>query len=410
MARSSAFAALFTSLLSASAAAQEPAPTGAGSSGARSAPAGTAASAPSSSPGDDGDSGLKALLDQVSTPEQRSKIRGGETGSYGLRLAEYGIAVEVHGYISAEARIDSTGAPPFFDLHHQTLMLTANLFDRMTGEFALEVEHLGEEFYPPFAFMDFLAVKDLLTIRAGFFPVPIGAYNENLYPDFSHAPINAPLILRQIVPAGWSDVGAQVRGKFQLVGALALNYAMYAVNGLEQKDHDANDGVVDDAGDIREMRFNATDSNHWDKGLGGRLGLSWVDLSVGMSGYSGAYTIDGRRRLSLVDVDATYDASGFEVRAEAVVALQETAARLLTKWGAYAFAGYFLFENFEPFVQLDLADLGGGRSWRGLAGLAYHVFPRLAWGNMVKLEFSAKVNELTGETESVGMAQAVVAF
>ncbi|MEN9581275.1 MAG: hypothetical protein RJA70_4284, partial [Pseudomonadota bacterium] len=105
-------------------------------------------------------------------------IRGGRSGSYGLRLEEQGARVGVHGFVTAEFKeVDKT---PSFDLHHATVLFRAELSPRVSAEFGVELEHLTREIddlYLPHAFVD-LQQSELLTARVGFFEAPVGAFNE----------------------------------------------------------------------------------------------------------------------------------------------------------------------------------------------------------------------------------------
>jgi hypothetical protein len=58
-----------------------------------------------------------------------------------------------------------------------------------------------------------------LIARAGFFEAPVGAFNEYLYPDFLRITGLPPLFSLGVVPALWSEVGLQLRGRIPLAGA-----------------------------------------------------------------------------------------------------------------------------------------------------------------------------------------------
>jgi hypothetical protein len=162
----------------------------------------------------------------------RRDIRGGQIGSYARRLEELGVQVGVHGYVSLELKeVNETAS---FDLHHATAMIRASLQDAVSLELALEWEHLGREqddFHLPHAFLD-IKFAEPLILRGGFFEVPVGAFNEYLYPDFLRIIGLPPHLSRGVVPALWFEVGLQLRGRFALGPQSHLTYAAFVSNGL----------------------------------------------------------------------------------------------------------------------------------------------------------------------------------
>ncbi|HKP57502.1 MAG TPA: hypothetical protein VJV78_12310 [Polyangiales bacterium] len=304
----------------------------------------------------------------------RRDIRGGQPGSYALRLEELGVAVGVHGYLSLEFKpVNDT---PSFDLHHATVMIRATFQNSVSLEIALEWEHLAlelDDFYLPHAFMDVKATEWLI-LRAGWFEVPVGAFNEYLYPDFLRITGTAPLFSRSVVPALWSEVGLQLRGRFVLNKLTNLTYAAFLVNGLEQHDDNPNDGKVEEGGDIRDMRFHARDSFSGDKAVGGRLGLEIGEFDLGVSGYTGRYTIDANRRLSIGDVDASYRGQYLTVRSEAALAWQEIGKQVAHKFGMYTLVAVRPILHLEPYTEYDYVDVDGV-THSVMLGIAIYPFP-----------------------------------
>ena len=304
----------------------------------------------------------------------RRDIRGGQVGSFARRLEELDVLVGVHGYASLELKEVNDVAS--FDLHHATAMVRANLHRAASLELAFEWEHLGrdeDDFYLPHAFLD-IEVSDLLIIRGGFFEVPVGAFNEYLYPDFLRITGLPPMFSQSVVPALWSEVGVQLRGRFALAPATYLTYAAFVGNGLEQRDDEPDDGVVVEGGDIRAMRFNARDQYSADKALGGRVGLEIDELDFGVSGYTGRYAIEADRRLSLADVDVSYRGEWLTVRTEGAIAFQQTSDDLLRKYGLYALVAVRPFAYLEPYAQYDFTDVET-RAQRALLGFAFYPVP-----------------------------------
>ncbi len=109
----------------------------------------------------------------------RSDIRGGEQGSFASRLSEYGVRPELHGYLSVEAKDNFPDGVFTFDLHHMTVMMRTEVSRWVIAEISWEWEHIGKNFYIPFAFAD-LVGDEAFIVRAGYFPVPIGVFNEYL--------------------------------------------------------------------------------------------------------------------------------------------------------------------------------------------------------------------------------------
>ena len=205
----------------------------------------------------------------------------------------------MHGYLSLDFRPEGADEVPSFDVHHTTAMIRADFENAASLEIALEWEHLAIEpgdFYLPHAFLDIKA-DEALIVRAGFFEVPVGAFNEYLYPDFLRITAEQPLFASQgVIPSLWSEVGLQLRGRFDLGRANYFTYAAFVSNGLEQHDPMPNDGIVAEGGDLRDMRFNVRDEFNGDKALGGRLGLEVGEFDFGVSGYTGRYTIERNRQ------------------------------------------------------------------------------------------------------------------
>ena len=314
------------------------------------------------------------LSDEERAEFMRRDIRGGQPGSYARRLEELGVRVGVHGYLSLEFKpVNDT---PSLDLHHATAMIRASLFDRVSLEIALEWEHLGRtqgDFYLPHAFMDIRAAEWLI-LRAGFFEMPVGAFNEYLYPDFLRITGLAPLFASAVVPALWSEVGLELRGRVRIGPTAHLTYAAVLSNGLEQPDEDPKDGQVAEGGEIRSMRFHARDQFSANKAVGGRVGLEVGDFDLGVSAYTGRYTIEAARQLSIGDVDFSYRGKWLTVRTEGAAAWQEITRDTLNKYGFYALVALRPIGYLEPYVQYDWTRQMRTEQ-RILGGLAIYPFP-----------------------------------
>ena len=282
-----------------------------------------------------------------------------EAGSFGYLLDSYGVEPYLHGYVTFEY-LAQEGRVNTFDLHYFNVFVGANIRDLVVPEIQLEHEH-GEEFEIRFGQVD-LRFDEALIVRAGLFLVPFGRYNEYKYPEFlSKVPRSSTTLThREIIPVAWNDVGVQLRGKWEWAADRNVNWAVYVANGLEQADADPDDGVVDDGGAIRSMRKNFRDRNSSDKAFGGRIGLvPMVGVELGLSAYTGAYTVDGEQRLSMLGVDAGYVGHGFTVEFEGVIADQEVSAGDLEKTGFRILAAYQVLPWLEPVVAYDQIQLDG---------------------------------------------------
>ena len=228
-------------------------------------------------------------------------IRTGKPGWFGTQLEQLTIEPYVHGYAAAVYRdYDLNRGRPVdtFDLHYFNVVVGANIEEKIVAEVLLEYEHGGDDIAVRYGIIDY-KIAEPAILRLGKFLVPMGKFNEFLSPEYANKLPDRPKCLWNIVPIVWAESGAQLRGEYELTSNQSVNYAFYVVNGLEQS---AGEG-----GDIRKMRKNHRDSNHRDKAYGGRIGFKPAkELEFGFSYYTGAYTTDGQRNLSIMDLDAEY--------------------------------------------------------------------------------------------------------
>jgi hypothetical protein len=282
---------------------------------------------------------------------------------------------------------------------------------RVELESQVEWEHAGQDFYVPLAHIDVTA-HEALIIRAGYFATPFGAFNEYQYPDFLRKTAQQPQFTREVVPALWSEAGLQLRGNLPLGGS-SLNYAVYSSNGLEQRDSDPEDGIVEEGGSIRDMRNNARDKNHADKAFGGRLGGSLGEaVDVGLSAYTGAYTTDGALRLSMVGTDLTALPGRLTLRVEGAVALQQITDGVLTKWGGYVMVAYRATAVVEPYLWFEVVDVDAGDAGRQmgpLAGVLLRPLPKTVPSLQLKVEANTLVAD-DGVVTGQGISQLVLSF
>ncbi|MFH0778570.1 MAG: hypothetical protein V2A71_08070 [Candidatus Eisenbacteria bacterium] len=299
------------------------------------------------------------------TPEQLMfmdpDFRVGETGSFGKRLEKARVKPNVHGYTDTWYRTNDFNRRAnleSFNLHYFNVMVGAEIGDQLLTEILLEYEHGGEEVGVRYGILDYSPLKSL-TLRAGKFLMPIGRFNEYLYPEYINKLADRPMCLWHIVPTVWAEVGVQARGFFNVTDGVEANYAVFAVNGLQQADGG-------EGGDIRKMRNNFRDSRNGKKSGGGRVGLA-IGKSFGtsFSYYRGAYSVDGEQELIISDVEMELKRNGLLARGEYVNALEAVTGKDLRKEGFYAETSYRMSALLEPVVRYDQADVMGVAGYDG---------------------------------------------
>lgn len=120
-------------------------------------------------------------------------------------------------------------------------------------------------------------VNDYLTIGAGKFLMPFGAFWERWHPSWINKLPTMPLIYERGL-MGQTGIGVQVRGGVP-IGSMKLNYAAYVINGPEFRTSFASAGMLG--------LGNHRDSNN-NKAFGGRVGFQpTAELEVGFSLLSG---------------------------------------------------------------------------------------------------------------------------
>lgn len=341
-------------------------------------------------------------------------VAAGKSGSFGYRLQEYGVAPYLHAYTVVEWNIERDKVNTF-DLHYFNLFVGANIRNLAVPEMQVEYEHGGSEIKLRYAQLDVRVFGDTLQIRGGRFLVPFGVFNEFLYPEFISQLPDRPLALREIIPVSWAEVGVQARGRWSWDERqeLGVDYALYLVNGLEQRD-DVLSPKIDDGGSIRDMRDNLLDEHNDDKAIGGRLGLRPIPgLSVGVSGYTGAYSVDGAQRLSLGGADATLQIANFQIQSEYVVGHQTTARGDILKLGGHVLVTFQLFDQLAPVFQIDHVRLGGAPEQdrvRLTAGAVVLPFANDVYNLVLKPSFAITTNEGNREISWRGVVQAALGF
>lgn len=348
-----------------------------------------------------------AEIEEISLEDLLAKeIAAGESGSFGYRLASYGIDPYLHAYAVMDFN-DTEGKTNTFDMHYFNVFVGANINDVVVPEVQLEYEHGGEEIQMRFGQIDLRLAGDAFTLRAGKFLVPMGVYNEFLYPEFISKTPQRPFALREIVPVSWAEVGLQARGKYELGLGRGVNYAVYVVNGLEQSDGG-------DGGAIRGMRNNHRDKYSSDKAFGGKIEVEPLSgLRLGFSTYMGAYTRDGAQDLSISDVNVGWTSGPWTLQSEYVWATQDVAAGAdLDKSGGYVLGSYRT-GKFEPVVQFDWIELDGAPEKdreRWTAGFNYFPFDDLAPSLVIKTSYEWVDNDGVDIDDNALWVQLAIGF
>ena len=341
-------------------------------------------------------------------------IRTGKPGWFGAQLEQLRFEPYVHGYsdvVYKDYDLNRGRSVDTFDMHYFNIIVGTDINDKIAAEILLEYEHGGDDTGVRYGIIDY-KINDSTILRMGKFLVPMGRFNEYLSPEYANKLPDRPKCLWNIVPIVWAETGVQLRGEYEMPCERSFNYALYIVNGLEQEAN--TDGSVADGGDIRSMRQNNRDSNNSDKAVGGRIGYKpCEELEIGVSYYTGAYTIDGKQNLSIMDVDAEYKKRKLTVRGEFVQAWQEASGPNLKKDGFYAETAYRVNPKFEPVVRYDQASLDDGTGHdikRSTVGFIYYPNPELNPMFNFRISQSFVHDDGTGDSKHEFVAQCVIGF
>lgn len=370
---------------------------------------------------DDGaaDTGADGVLDITHIDlEELMEVGDGSggAGSFGFRLAGLQVQTFLHAFVTFDAALydpfdfDLTDAEPMtFDLRYFNVFVGAQVGERLMAEVQLEHEHGGEAATVRTALLDY-KLHDAAILRVGLFLTPFGRYNETLYPEYITVLPRAPFVhtMSHVIPTAWTEVGVQLRGEFHQAG-FDLGYMAYIVNGLEQADDETRPGI-DDGGHIRKMRGNFRDTNHVDKGIGARVyGRIPERFEGGVSAYTGAYTVDGKQRLTMFDVDVELTVEKLLARVEGVYTRQGVAGGHIANWGVYARLAYRLHPKLRPAVGWDYMTIhregtalrdGNGihaTHWQVALGLDFIPWPESLPTTVLRLAASRQYSDSDGD-------------
>jgi hypothetical protein len=155
-------------------------------------------------------------------------------------------------------------------------------------------------------------------------------------------------------------VGVEAFGRWEWRPGLALSYAVYVTNGMQPPDSDDPADGVAEGGSLEDLVSVFEETSNSSKSVGGHVRLEALPgLAIGLSGYTGPYTSNGKRQLSLVGMDASFQRGKLSLEMETAIARQEVTGGALTKWGYYALAAYRVHPMVEPVLAIDEFHLDG---------------------------------------------------
>ncbi|HRI50109.1 MAG TPA: hypothetical protein PLW65_08000 [Pseudomonadota bacterium] len=322
-------------------------------------------------------------------------------GSFKQLLPKYGISTYVHGIaisrfnaqtsIEPDAlNVEGYSAQPNFGAEFD-LFIGAELANRVFAELQIFYDSNMNRVDIDYGQLDIRIYRDFLFVRGGKFRVPLG--NINGYPDprFTFKLPTLPLFFSQVVPSEWEELGLELYGRYSWGEGKALSYALYVVNGLEQRVVLPGDPIT--GGAIAQLTNNYLDLNDPDKAVGAQLQVEPIaGLALGLSGYEGVYTVTGQHRIYIVDGHLGLSRSKFTLHGELAATFQQTETDTLLKLGGYLLASYRPIRYLEPAVMFDAFRLQGAPDLDRLAatvGVIVYPFPYKVPSASLRFSYSA---------------------
>jgi hypothetical protein len=343
-------------------------------------------------------------------------------GSFKRLLPKYGFAAYLHGVGIANFTLLSNAeseelpeTPPAPTLHgfagELSLFFGAELFDRVFVEGQFFFESDGE-FSSDFAQIDLRVYRDYIIARAGRFYVPMGGINVYPEPQYMFPWTVPAMFYGTVLPGEWSELGVQFHGRHRWAEGRGFSYALYVVNGLEQKVNDPSEPIS--GGSLAAMRNNYLDNIDGQKSIGLQFQLEpHPGLIFGVSGYEGVYTIRDKHRLYIVDGHFGVRVGKLSLRGEFAATLQETESETLLKMGGYGLISY-RFKYLEPQLMVDAVRLGGSPELDRIApslGVIVYPFPTKVPTASVRVGYSPRWKLDSGEFAThYGRLEVRVAF
>jgi len=240
---------------------------------------------------------------------------------------------------------------PIFHYMYKDLVL-------LESELEIDIEDGDTEVGLEYLTLD-VFLNDYATILGGKFLSPVGFFRQNLHPTWVNKLPDAPPGFGHDEAAPVSELGAQVRGGFQISNPMYANYALYVSNGPILELNAAGD-------EIEAVEAEGTISNDDDKfTFGGRLGFLPIPmLELGVSGACCKVALPDEpdRDYYVFDLDGAWQWRNLNLRGEYVrtkVGSQiASVAPEGQSWESYyAQVSYrFLPTKFEPVVRYTNYD------------------------------------------------------
>lgn len=317
----------------------------------------------------------------LAEPHENSSLPGtserSALESFGAELALLNLEATWSGYGDILFTAEPGGAPSSFEAAHFNPILTARMGPLLSAEVEIEIE--PGAIAAEYLIFD-VSLSRAFALRFGKFLVPFGHFNEVLHPSFRWNMVTRPLMMREAVPATWTDVGMEVRGAFNLGAGTELSYAAYVTNGLAGGEDYLEEGQV-----ARSMRDSLADNNS-DKAFGARLsfemlrGETFGATQLGLSAYSSAVNPSATDRYSLLGADFSVRLGDVTLRAEASQSYLGTDQMPLQPFeqGVYAQISYRFLQQFELAGRWDYISLrpaGGSPTFQRQAALSLGYSP-----------------------------------
>lgn len=224
-----------------------------------------------------------------------------------------------HGYIDFEARNKDSlrRSESTFDTHHFNLFLGSQLADNLRAHGEIEIEH-GRDFSVEFAQIEWKPLyRDTLELWFGAMVVPFGI-EHRVHASPRNKLITRPLPMRAIVPGTFTDAGINATGVFPLANWAKINYNVYGINGLGDRDRD---GIFEQSNSIKKPDLRDINDN---KSIGFQFnlipvgGIETRGIEVGGSGLFGKWDVQDDNDYTMFGVHLIANFAPFELRGEYV--------------------------------------------------------------------------------------------
>ena len=260
------------------------------------------------------------------------------------------------------------------DVHRLVLFFGYKFGERTHFVTEIELEHVNQVFVEQ-AFLNY-RFSPALNLRAGLMLVPMGIVNEyHETPTFNG--VERPNLDKYIVPTTWREIGIGFSGN---ITSLSLKYQAYLMNGFNGYDEEG--GNFNGKNALRGGRQKGIESYMSSPNFSAKVDFYGIQgLKLGLAGYIGksqSRLYDGLEEndpvavsqadssvvhIKMVGVDARYQNSGFQARAQVInarigntieynnFAQSDLGSRL---FGYFIEAGYDVLRPFDLNTQKQL--------------------------------------------------------